>query len=57
MLFNRVIAKSQEDITDKDILELDQDAEDEDSDTGGINSSSPIKLDDQQREDRLAELQ
>ena len=43
MIFDRVVAKSQEEITDKDILELDQESISEKSGSNQMMNQSPSK--------------
>lgn len=57
MLFNRVIAKSHEEITDDAILELDNpNLQKEDSEGSGSRSDSPSKNDNAHGKKRLQEL-
>ena len=57
MLFDRVIAKSHEEITDEAILELEKEPSLRQDSEGSNHYSSPQKIDMAQQEGRLTELQ
>ena len=57
MLFDRVIAKSHEEITDEAILELEKEPSLKQDSEGSNHSNSPKKMDIAKQEGRLVELQ